>query len=304
VPFETKTVAKDGVPPWLEEFRTAALEKYAHEEKSLRPGHVFAWPSGLKDWQASDVDQWFENDELRIRAVAVNTKDLLVDDQKARGSAPMYQPTQSWTRGVQLVMAGGPMGMLSAINDEVERGHLANISLILLVIFVLHSVTYRSAVSGGIILLQLSTATLLSLAFMAVRGVGLNINTLPVQAVGVGVGVDYAIYIVDRIRQEYARTGDLDLAIRTAVRTTGMAVTFTGTTVIGGIGFWIFSSLRFQAEMAQLLIVLMLINMFAAVTLVPALYSILRPGTVKARRQPRAGGEPAKAEEAAPLQVA
>jgi predicted RND superfamily exporter protein len=179
---------------------------------------------------------------------------------------------------VQFIMAGGAMGTLAAVNDEVERGHLANISLILFVIFVLHSVTYRSATSGGIIFLQLATATLLSLAYMAVRGVGLNINTLPVQAVGVGVGVDYAIYIVDRIRQEMAVHKDLDEAIRTAVRTTGMAVTFTGTTVVGGIGFWVFSNLRFQAEMAQLLIVLMAINMLAAVTLVPALYSILRPG--------------------------
>jgi hypothetical protein len=114
-----------------------------------------------------------------------------------------------------------------------------------------------------------------------VRGVGLNINTLPVQAVGVGIGVDYAIYIVDRIRQEMLLRGDLDDAIRTAVRTTGMAVTFTGTTVVGGIGFWVFSNLRFQAEMAQLLIVLMAINMFAAITLVPALYSILRPGVAR-----------------------
>ena len=223
----------------------------------MKPGRTFVWPSRLADWQAKDVDQWFENDELRIRAVAVNTQDLLVDDQKQKGSAPTYQPTSSWTRGVQFVMAGGPMGLLAAVNDEVERGHLANISLILFVIFVLHSVTYRSAVSGGIIFLQLATATLFSLAYMAVRGVGLNINTLPVQAVGVGVGVDYAIYIVDRIRQEMAARRDLDEAIRTAVRTTGMAVTFTGTTVVGGIGFWVFSNLRFQAEMAQLLIVLM-----------------------------------------------
>ena len=197
------------------------------------------------------------------------------------GSAPIYQPTQGWTRGVQFVMAGGPLGMLAAVNDEVERGHLANISLIPLVIFVLHSVTYRSTLSGGIIFLQLATATLLSLAFMAVRGVGLNINTLPVQAVGIGIGVDYAIYIVDRIRQELPLAGNLEEAIRTAVRTTGMAVTFTGTTVVGGIGFWVLSDLRFQAEMAQLLIVLMAINMFAAVTLVPALYSILRPGVAK-----------------------
>jgi predicted RND superfamily exporter protein len=301
VPFEVRIVARDGLPPWIEEFRKAAHEKYAKEAKSRRPGRVFNWPGELEDWQASDVDQWFENEELRIRAVSVDTKDLIVDDQKSMGSAPTYQPTKSWTRGVQLILAGGPLGMLAAINDEVERGHLANISLILLVIFVLHSVTYRSAVSGGIIFLQLATATLLSLAFMAVRGVGLNINTLPVQAVGVGIGVDYAIYIVDRIRQEMALRGDLDDAIRTAVRTTGMAVTFTGTTVVGGIGFWVFSDLRFQAEMAQLLIVLMAINMVAAVTLVPALYSILRPGvasSLQRRNQAEARAE-AAAEEAA-----
>jgi predicted RND superfamily exporter protein len=294
VPFEVKTVARDGLPPWLEEFRAQAHEKYAAEATSRRPGQVFHWPEELEDWQVSDVDQWFENDELRIRAVSVNTKDLLVSDSKSLGSSPVYQPTQSWTRGVQFVMAGGPMGMLAAVNDEVERGHLANISLILLVIFVLHSVTYRSALSGGIIFMQLATATLLSLAFMAVRGVGLNINTLPVQAVGVGVGVDYAIYIVDRIRQEMALRGNLDEAIRAAVRTTGMAVTFTGTTVVGGIGFWVFSNLRFQAEMAQLLIVLMVINMLAAVTLVPALYSILRPGV--ASRVARGESDEARAE--------
>ena len=74
------------------------------------------------------------------------------------------------------------------------------------------------------------------------------------QAVGVGIGVDYAIYIVDRIRQEVADTADIDEAVRRAIRTTGMAVTFTATTVVGGIVLWTFSNLRFQAEMAQLLV--------------------------------------------------
>ena len=131
--------------------------------------------------------------------------------------------------------------------------------------------------SGGIILLQISTATLLSLAYMALKGVGLNINTLPVQSVGVGIGVDYAIYIVDRIRQECVDTQDIDEAVRRAVRTTGMAVTFTATTIVGGIVLWSFSNLRFQAEMAQLLSILMVINMLGAITVVPAFYSILRP---------------------------
>jgi uncharacterized protein len=118
---------------------------------------------------------------------------------------------------------------------------------------------------------------MLSLAYMALRGIGLNLNTLPVQSVGVGIGVDYAIYIVDRIRQECADTADIDEAVRRAVRTTGMAVSFTATCIVGGIVLWSFSNLRFQAEMAQLLSILMVINMLGAITMVPALYAVFRP---------------------------
>jgi predicted RND superfamily exporter protein len=267
----------DAAPEWLEEFREAAIYDYEDTRDSLEEGEYFSWPDSLADWAASDVDAWWESEEYGIRAVAVNTKDLIVADLKAVDPTPKYQPTNSWTRGVQFVMAGGSMGIIAAINDEVERSHVANISLIFIVIFILHSVTYQSIPSGGIIFLQISTATMVSLAYMALRGVGLNINTLPVQSVGVGIGVDYAIYIVDRIRQEVADTADIDEAVRRAIRTTGMAVTFTATTVTGGIFLWMFSNLRFQAEMAQLLVFLMILNMFGAITVVPTFYSILRP---------------------------
>jgi predicted RND superfamily exporter protein len=267
----------NGLPEWLEEFRAKAHEDYVTERDGVEEGDVFTWPSSLEDWETSDVDAWWEDKEFGIRAVAVDTNELIVADLKAVDPAPKYQPTNSWTRGVQFVMAGGSMGILAAINDEVERSHVANITLILFVIFVLHSVTYQSMSSGGIILLQITTATTLSLAYMALMNIGLNINTLPVQSVGVGIGVDYAIYIVDRIRQECADTADIDESVRRAVRTTGMAVSFTATTIVGGIVLWSFSNLRFQAEMAQLLSILMVINMLGAITVVPAFYSILRP---------------------------
>ena len=273
-----------GLPPWIEEFREAALERYQDERLALRPGARFLWPEGLADWDLDDVDQWWDGSGFGIRAVAVNTRDLLVQDLRSPDDpVPIHQPTLAWTRGAHFQLAGGVLGTLFAVNEEVERGHRANISLILLVIFLLHSATYRSIPSGAIVLLQISTATLFSLAYMAVRGIGLNINTLPVQAVGVGIGVDYAIYIVDRIRQEVSATGDVDEAIRRAVCTTGMAVTFTATTVVGGILFWVFSNLRFQAEMAQLLCVLMIVNMLGAITVIPAFYSIVRPKLVTSR---------------------
>ena len=267
----------DALPDWIEEFRENAIYDYEDRRDSVDEGEHFSWPDSLEDWSLEDIDYWWENEEYGIRAVGVNTSNLIVEDLKKVDGVPAYQQTQSWTRGVQFVMAGGLMGILAAIDDEVERSHVANILLIFLVIFVLHSVTYQSMPSGAIILLQIMTATMLSLAYMAITGRGLNINTLPVQSVGVGIGVDYAIYIVDRIRHEVVDTEDIDEAIRRAIRTTGMAVTFTATTIVGGIVLWTFSNLRFQADMAQLLSILMVINMLGAITVVPAFYSIARP---------------------------
>jgi hypothetical protein len=95
-------------------------------------------------------------------------------------------------------------------------------------------------------------------------------------------------------------TEDIDEAVRRAVRTTGMAVSFTATTIVGGIIPWVLSNLRFQAEMAQLLVILMIINMIGAITIVPAFYSIIQPSFARGLMregegapapQPVAGGE-------------
>jgi uncharacterized protein len=285
LPVNTEGSGKD-LPPWISEFTEKAHEDYETAKSEVEEGDAFTWPDRLADWKPEDVDYWWESEEHGIRVVAANTTDLIVHDTKAVEGVPRYQPTKSWTRGAQFVMAGGVMGILAAINDEVERGHVANIILIFAIILVLHSITYNSIPSGFIILTQIATATMLSLAYMAVTGVGLNINTLPVQSVGVGIGVDYAIYIVDRIRQEVADTADIDEAVRRAVRTTGMAVSFTATCIVGGIIPWALSNLRFQAEMAQLLSILMVINMLGAITMVPSLYSIFRPKVAMALLTP------------------
>jgi hypothetical protein len=72
-------------------------------------------------------------------------------------------------------------------------------------------------------------------------------------------------------------TEDLDEAVRRALRTTGMAVTFTATTIVGGVVLWVWSGLRFQADMARMLCILMVINMLGAMTVVPAFFSIFQP---------------------------
>jgi hypothetical protein len=228
----------------------------------------------LEEWKNPDMGITAQ----KIRFCATYCPyELWVQNAKFRDSSFNPQPTGSWTRGAEFILAGGIMGTFAAVNEEVERSHVANILLIFLIVFTFVSVSYRSAMGGAIIMFSLATGTVMSLFYMALRETGLNINTLPVQGVGVGIGVDYAIYITDRIRQEYSWCGDLDEGIRRAIRTTGMAVAFTATTLVGGIGAWVLSNLRFQAEMAQLLSILMVVNMLGGIVLVPALFSIFRP---------------------------
>ena len=129
-----------------------------------------------------------------------------------------------------------------------------------------------------------------------VRGVGMNINTVPVVAVGIGVGIDYAIYVMDRIREETQRLGEVRAAVHEAICTTGLAITFTATTLVAGVVLWIFlSSLRFQADSATLLVLMMIVNMAAGMVFVPAWIMIFEPAFIRGEGAAEAESEDAGA---------
>jgi hypothetical protein len=113
---------------------------------------------------------------------------------------------------------------------------------------------------------------------MGINNIAVNINTVPVIAVGIGVGIDYAIYIMNRIREEMAALRDLQKAVLRALATTGFAVIFTAATLIAGIIMWVFlSDLRFQADSALLLTIMLVLNALAALLLMPAWVMIFKP---------------------------
>jgi hypothetical protein len=179
------------------------------------------------------------------------------------------------------VLAGGSIGLTAALNDEIAYSDRVSTLLILAVVFTLVALSYASLTAGAMVLMTLIAAGVVSFLYIGLKGVGININTLQVTAVGMGIGVDYILYVVDRIKREYGRLHDYDGAIKRAINTSGMAVTFTATTLVGGVLPWYWmSSLRFSAEMALLLALLMLTHWLAAITLVPSIFSIMRPAFV------------------------
>ncbi|MGH7964913.1 MAG: MMPL family transporter [Candidatus Binatia bacterium] len=114
-------------------------------------------------------------------------------------------------------------------------------------------------------------------AYMGARDIGININTLPVVAVGVGFGIDYGLYIVSRMIEEYRTGASLDEAVRAAVATSGKSVTFTAVTMILGTLFWTLSHIRFDSEMGILLALWMGVSFLATVTLLPVMVVVLKP---------------------------
>jgi len=111
-------------------------------------------------------------------------------------------------------------------------------------------------------------------------GIDLNINSLPVAAIAVGIGIDYGIYLMARIAEEYGKCGDYHSSNLRAVETTGKAIIFTATTLVAGVVFWAFVNLKFQSEMGLLLGLLMLLNMINALVFIPSLVALFKPSFV------------------------
>ena len=189
----------------------------------------------------------------------------------------VHQPFGTWLRdGIELRYAAGSIGVLAASIDEIGASSDVSIVIVFVTTFLVILISYRSLMIASLLTASLATASLAALAVQAVAGIAIDVNTLPVQAIGVGLGIDYALYLVDRVLQERQRFPTRILAVQHAIRTTGLAIGFTASTLLVGIMFWIpISSLRFSAEMSLLLSILMGVNALAAVLLVPAMIVLL-----------------------------
>jgi hypothetical protein len=171
-------------------------------------------------------------------------------------------------------LATGNVGVMAATNETVAAAQFPILLGVFAAVIVLCLVTFRSVRGTLCIILPLGLVSLLAYALMVFLEIGLKVSTLPVAALGVGIGVDYGIYIFSRMRS-FGSDIDLVEAYRRTLTITGNGVIFTGLTLAVGVGTWIFSPLKFQADMGILLTFLFLFNMLGAILLLPALAAVL-----------------------------
>lgn len=191
-------------------------------------------------------------------------------------------------KDAEILLAGGLVGVLAAVNDVILSGQIEAIALALLVLVACCAVTYRSTVAGMFFMIPVLFSNTLTFSYMAWKGIGMNINTLPVVALGIGLGVDYTFYIVDGIREELHRGNcTIEQAIAKSLRSAGRGVLVTAITLIASVIIWSFSSLRLQADMGILIAIWLGISAASALFVMPALVYVFRPEfVVGSKRHP------------------
>jgi len=172
----------------------------------------------------------------------------------------------------------GAIALQQSVNDTVDLYQWYILGFLNLVILITCSYAYKSIVAGILLLIPVNFSNMLLGAVMVLMGIGLDVNSLPIAAIGIGVGIDYGIYLLSRICEEFRDNQHHGDAIQAAVTTTGKAIFFTATIVLIGILPWYFlSELKFLADMGLLLVMIMLINMVIALVVLPLLVYLFKP---------------------------
>ncbi|MPQ68569.1 MULTISPECIES: MMPL family transporter [unclassified Pseudomonas] len=177
----------------------------------------------------------------------------------------------------QFLLAAGTAGIEAATNIVVREANRTMLLYVYTAVTLFCLLTFRSWRATLVALLPLVLTSILCEALMVVMGIGVKVATLPVIALGVGIGVDYALYLLS-VQLHYQRQGlPLALAYRNAVAFTGRVVGLVGITLAAGVVCWAWSPIKFQADMGILLTFMFLWNMLGALILIPALsYFLLR----------------------------
>jgi predicted RND superfamily exporter protein len=178
---------------------------------------------------------------------------------------------------VELLPAAGSAGIEAAVNQVVKKAWVEMLFYIYGAVAILCLIAFRSWRAVLVAILPLALTSIVAEALMVLLGIGVKVATLPVIALGVGIGVDYALYLLS-VQLHGQRLGmPLLEAYRAALAFTGRIVALVGLTLAAGVITWAWSPIKFQADMGILLAFMFLLNMIGALVLIPALSRFLLP---------------------------
>jgi len=248
----------EGNPKWLTINRNQDVLNYAAQQASVNNPDLF-------------------NTACSVMPVIAYLSDHKAETLARVSAAAEEFADQHSTLDRQFLLAAGNAGIEAATNMAVEHANRAMLLYVYAAVILLCFVTFRSWRAVVVAVVPLALTSILCEALMVALGIGVKVATLPVIALGVGIGVDYALYLLS-VQLAYQRAGmPLAEAYGRAVQFTGRVVGLVGVTLAAGVVTWAFSPIKFQADMGILLTFMFLWNMAGALVLIPALSHFLLP---------------------------
>ncbi|MDO9235360.1 MAG: MMPL family transporter [Aquabacterium sp.] len=250
---------------------------------------ISASNGGNLKWSAISRDKFISNAAHRTLPSELYNNDcsmvpvmIFLSDHKAETltrvvSAVEKFATENDTKDMQFKMAAGNAGIEAATNMVIKKAERQMLLLVYGIVALLVLWEFRSWRVTVAIMVPLYITSVLCEAIMAQLGLGVKVATLPVIALGVGIGVDYGIYIYNRLEHFLNQGMPLKKAYFETLKTTGTAIILTGVMLALGVLTWVFSDIKFQADMGLLLTFMFLWNMIGAIVMIPALVAVLTP---------------------------
>ncbi|GAB2675664.1 MMPL family transporter [Aliiglaciecola sp. 3_MG-2023] len=204
---------------------------------------------------------------------------LFMEDHKAETIQRVVEAVKVFrqdyeTDELKFNLASGPVGVMAAKNEAVDDAQNPMMMYVFGAVIILCLLSFRSLRATMSVVIPLYVVSVLAQALMTYLEIGLTVSTLPVIALGVGIGVDYGIYILSTMNIKLKSGMPVRQAYFEALKERGSAVLFTGITLAVGVSTWVFSSLKFQMDMGILLTFMFVVNMLGAIVVLPALAAV------------------------------
>jgi predicted RND superfamily exporter protein len=254
----------EGNPKWLTINRNQDVLNYAAQQASVNNPDLFNTECSVMPVIAYLTDHKAETLDRVVAAAARFASEH--DDADRR-----------------FLLAAGSAGIEAATNSVVAQANRTMLLYVYAAVSVLCFVTFRSWRAVVVAVVPLALTSILCEALMVMLGIGVKVATLPVIALGVGIGVDYALYLLSVQLAQQRAGASLTEAYRKAIQFTGKVVALVGVTLAAGVITWAFSPIKFQADMGILLTFMFVWNMLGALVLIPTLSYVLLP-TSRVRR--------------------
>ena len=248
--------SNEGSPKWLTLARNQDILNYGAQQASVNNPDLF-------------------NNDCSVMPVIAYLSDHRAEtlDRVVAESARFAEEHSTPER--QFLLAAGNAGIEAATNIVVKKAWTEMLIYVYLAVIALCFITFRNWRAVVVAIVPLILTSILCEALMVMLGIGVKVATLPVIALGVGIGVDYALYLLSIQLAQQRAGASLAVAYKRSIQFVGKVVALVGVTLAAGVVTWVWSPIKFQADMGILLTFMFLWNMIGALILIPALSHFL-----------------------------